>query len=233
MDRIQKIIALHGAFSRRSAEKLIADGRVTVNGVAAKLGDSAEESDDIRIDGKKLRDKDKPVYIMLNKPKGYVSTASDEHGRKTVVDLVRDCGVRVYPIGRLDINSHGLILLTNDGELTQKLSHPSGGKTKKYLVTVTGDINASLEKLNGSMMIDGYAIRPVKVKPVRETKDGTVLEFTLSEGRNRQIRKMCEQCSLTVKDLFRTQYGGLTLNKLPNGKWRYLTAREIEILTST
>lgn len=229
-DRIQKIISAHGDASRRTAEKMIEEGRVTVNGVTAKLGDTAEESDEIRIDGKLLKSRDKLIYIMLNKPKGYVSTASDEKGRKTVIDLVKDCGVRVYPIGRLDLNSRGLILLTNDGELTQKLSHPSGGKTKKYLVTVTGDVDAAFPILNDSMVIDGYKTRPAVVKFVRAGENGTVLSFTLSEGRNRQIRKMCEQCSLTVKDLFRTQYGKLSLGKLPSGQWRYLTKDEVKLL---
>ena len=230
-ERLQKIISAHGVASRRAAEKMIYDGRVTVNGVTAVLGQSADtDIDEILIDGKPIRSADKHVYIMLNKPKGYVTTASDEQGRKTVVELVEDCGVRVYPVGRLDIGSEGLLILTNDGEFANYLSHPSGGKRKKYRVAVKGDADSALQILNGPMEIDGYKLRPVKVRVLGKRDEQTLLEFVLTEGRNRQIRKMCAACELTVTRLVRTEYGALQLGDLKLGKWRYLSDAEVVAL---
>ena len=227
-ERLQKIISAHGVASRRAAEKLIEEGRVCVNGFVAVLGQSADaENDIITIDGVPLRSADDHVYIVLNKPRGYVTTASDEKGRKTVLELVEDCGVRVYPVGRLDIGSEGLLILTNDGDFANHLSHPSGGKSKKYRVAVKGDAEGALEALNGPMEIDGYKIRPVKVKILGKKDDQTLLEFILTEGRNRQIRKMCAACELTVMRLVRVEYGCVRLGDLKLGKWRHLTKDEL------
>lgn len=227
-ERLQKIISAHGVASRRAAEKMIEEGRVCVNGKVALLGQSADfETDEITIDGKPLRTADKHIYIALNKPKGYVTTASDEKGRKTVLELVQDCGVRVYPVGRLDIGSEGLLLLTNDGDFANYLSHPSGGKSKKYRVAVKGDAESAMSVLNGPMELDGYKLRPVKVSVLGKKDDMTLLEFVLTEGRNRQIRKMCAMCDLTVTRLVRVEYGCVRLGNLKLGKWRYLTENEI------
>lgn len=230
-ERLQKIISAHGVASRRAAEQMITDGRVTVNGVTALLGQSADtDIDEIMIDGAPLRKADEHVYIALNKPKGYITTASDEQGRRTVLELVSGCGVRVYPVGRLDIGSEGLLLLTNDGDFANHLSHPSGGKKKKYRVAVKGDAEAALVKLNGPMELDGYAIRPVKVRILGKKEDQTLLEFVLTEGRNRQIRKMCAACELEVVRLVRIEYGCVRLGDLKLGKWRYLKKEEIDAL---
>lgn len=227
-ERIQKIISARGIASRRAAEKMIAEGRITVNGAAAALGDSADpDTDVIEVDGAPLRGQDAPIYIALNKPKGYITTVKDDRGRPTVMELAADCGVRVYPIGRLDADSQGLLILTNDGELANRLCHPSGNKDKRYIVTVKGDAASALETLNGPMNIDGYITRPAEVKILSSTRKYTTLEFVLREGRNRQIRKMCSQCRLHVVSLVRTQYAGVELGELPEGKWRRLTEEEI------
>lgn len=227
-ERLQKIISARGVASRRAAEKMITEGRVAVNGVTASLGDSADtETDTVTIDGEPLKDRDKTVYIALNKPEGYITTAKDDRGRPTVMDLVSGCGVRVYPVGRLDVDSQGLIILTNDGELANRMCHPSGDKEKRYTVTVKGDAEAALETLNGPMVIDGYTIRPAKVRILGATRRYSTLEFVLKEGRNRQIRKMCSQCRLHVERLVRTDYAGIALGELPEGTWRYLTEEEI------
>lgn len=227
-DRLQKIISAHGAASRRAAEKMIAEGRVAVNGITASLGDSADpETDEITIDGAPLKKQDEAMYIALNKPKGYITTVKDDRGRPTVMELVSDCGCRVYPIGRLDADSQGLILLTNDGELANKLCHPSGEKEKRYIVTVRGDGERALETLNGPMEIDGYTIRPAKVRITGKSRKYYTMEFILKEGRNRQIRKMCSKCRLHVVRLVRTEYAGISLGDLPEGKWRKLNPEEI------
>ena len=227
-DRLQKIISAHGAASRRAAEKMIAEGRIAVNGITASLGDSADpETDEITIDGAPLKKQDEAIYIALNKPKGYITTVKDDRGRPTVMELVSDCGCRVYPIGRLDADSQGLILLTNDGELANKLCHPSGEKEKRYIVTVRGDGERALETLNGPMEIDGYTIRPAKVRITGKSRKYYTMEFILKEGRNRQIRKMCSKCRLHVVSLVRTEYAGISLGDLPEGKWRKLNPEEI------
>ena len=227
-DRLQKIISAHGAASRRAAEKMIAEGRIAVNGITASLGDSADpETDEITIDGAPLKKQDEAIYIALNKPKGYITTVKDDRGRPTVMELVSDCGCRVYPIGRLDADSQGLILLTNDGELANKLCHPSGDKEKRYIVTVRGDGERALETLNGPMEIDGYTIRPAKVRITGKSRKYYTMEFILKEGRNRQIRKMCSKCRLHVVSLVRTEYAGISLGDLPEGKWRKLNPDEI------
>ncbi|MDR3278536.1 MAG: rRNA pseudouridine synthase [Oscillospiraceae bacterium] len=226
LERIQKILSARGACSRREAERLIADGRVTVNGVTASLGQSADGGTDvIALDGAPLRPPGERVYIMLNKPRGVVTTVRDDRGRQTAVSLVADCGARVYPVGRLDMDSDGLLLLTNDGAFANRLTHPSGEKEKTYLAEVSGDIDAALPVLSQPMEIDGYTVRPARV-----TADGGRLTFTIHEGRNRQIRKMCAQAGLAVRRLTRVSEGGVALGGLPPGAWRRLTAAEVEKL---
>ena len=233
--RLQKIIAASGLASRRAAEELIAAGKVCVNGAVASLGDKADAlRDRITVDGKSLAPAEDKAYIMLNKPRGYVTTLSDEKGRRTVAELVSDIGVRLYPVGRLDMNSEGLLIMTNDGELADRLMHPRGGAEKCYRTTVTGeDIPAAAEKLKESMLIDGYRTRGARVEIERLTETGGVLLVTIGEGRNRQVRKMCEQAGLRVTRLVRVSEGGLKLGELKSGMWRELTRAEIARLKGT
>ncbi len=230
--RLQKIISAHGAASRRAAEQLISEGKVTVNGKTATLGMTADdEKDTIIVCGKPLNLRPEPVYIALNKPEGYVTTVSDEKGRKTVMDLLRDCPARVYPIGRLDLNSCGLLLLTNDGEFANMMMHPSHLKEKIYNVRVRGEVNDQISALLcAPMEIDGYIIKPVKVRILSRSDKAARLEFRLTEGRNRQIRKMCEKAGLKVQRLERVSYGGIKLGGLKPGDWRYLSDEELRCL---
>ncbi|MCL2248466.1 MAG: rRNA pseudouridine synthase [Oscillospiraceae bacterium] len=230
-DRISKIISAHGLASRREAERMISRGDVTVNGEVAILGQSADVSCDvIAVNGVELKAKDAPVYIMLNKPCGYLSTARDERGRKTILELVSDVGVRVYPVGRLDLDSEGLILLTNDGEFANNVAHPSGEKVKTYRVEVVGDISEAYKQLGAPIEIDGYTVSAVNVKILSHKGDRGVLSISIAEGRNRQIRKMCSVCRLKVFSLRRVSIGELELGALESGKWRYLTDSEVASL---
>lgn len=231
-ERVQKLIAAAGLMSRRAAETLIAAGRVHVNGRPASLGESADiETDEITVDGEVLQRTNKLVYIMLNKPRGYLSSMSDDRGRRTVADLTVDAGARVYPVGRLDYDSEGLLLMTNDGALAQRLAHPSFAVKKTYLARVKGEnIDAAIPVLRSPLVLDGYRIRPAEVKLLRRTPGGALLSFTISEGRNRQIRKMCALAGLSVLRLRRVYEGGLSLGELPVGKWRPLTEAEIQNL---
>lgn len=233
-ERIQKIISARGVASRRRAEDLIRQGRVTCNGLPCKLGQTANpETDQILIDGKPLPTAGEKVYILLNKPRGYVTTLSDEKGRKNAAQLVADCGTRVYPVGRLDMDSEGLLLFTNDGAFTNRLMHPRHQVNKVYQVTVTGFSQESLEKLKRPVMLDGYTIQPPKIQVLRSpsaTDERAVLLVTIHEGRNRQIRRMCAMAGMEVARLMRIQEGTLSLGALPSGKWRYLTEAEVESL---
>lgn len=229
-ERVQKILARNGIASRRKAEELIAAGRVTVNGRTCALGDSADgELDRICVDGIPVGPDPEPVYIMLNKPRGYVTTASDEKGRRTVLDLV-DCGQRVYPVGRLDMDSEGLLLLTNDGALTNRLIHPAREVRKTYQVWLSGASPTQLAALGRPMDIDGYRIRPAQVETVFLRQGQAQVTVTIHEGRNRQIRKMAEQCGMAVTRLRRVAEGNLQLGALAPGKWRYLTENEVAML---
>lgn len=230
-ERLQKILSSYGVASRRESEQLMESERVTVNGLTAKIGDSADpEQDVIAVDGVPLHAQPEKIYIMLNKPCGYVTTLKDEKGRKTVAELVSGCGTRVYPAGRLDMDSEGLLILSNDGDLTQAVTHPSGEKDKTYHVTVRGDISAALEPLSKPITIDGYVTRPAKVKLLQKGPRQSRLSITIHEGRNRQIRKMCAACGLTVDGLKRVSEAGLHLGDLETGAWRFLTPAEIEAL---
>ena len=230
-ERLQKILAQAGLCSRREAEKWMLDGRVTVNGRAASPGDRADlKRDKVLVDGKPIGMAEEKRYLMLYKPRGYVSTRKDERGRKTVVDLVRDCKARVVPVGRLDYNSEGLLLLTNDGELVHALTHPRHEVEKHYEVRVRGRLD-NLAKLSEPMEIDGYRIRSATVTVLEQDEQSAKLRLTIHEGRNRQIRKMCEQCGLEVRRLKRVAVGTLPLDPgLKSGAWRELTADEVAYL---
>lgn len=229
-ERVQKILARRGIASRRKAEAWITAGRVTVNGRICVLGDTADEgTDEILVDGAPLVPPVEQTYILLNKPRGYVSTCADERGRRTVMQLI-DCRQRVYPVGRLDMDSEGLLLLTNDGILTNKLLHPSHVVDKVYEVWLKQASPERIEALTRPMEIDGYRICPARVEHVLLDGDSGKLTITIHEGRNRQIRKMAEQCGMTVVRLRRIQEGPLSLGDLPSGQWRDLTPAEIAAL---
>lgn len=230
--RIQKILSDRGVCSRRRAEEYIDNGRVEVNGVTAKLGDSADpDKDEILLDGMPLPSKTEYVYIMLNKPRGFVTTLSDEKGRKNAAQLVADCGIRVYPVGRLDMDSEGLLLFTNDGEFANKLMHPKHEINKTYQVTVRDYAPHKLEKLTQPVTLDGYTIRRPTVKLLREFPDCRgLLQVTIHEGRNRQVRRMCDLAGMQVSRLIRISEGPLKLGDLKSGQWRYLTKTEVDML---
>ncbi len=230
-ERLQKILSARGIASRRASEEMIAAGRVTVNGRAAALGDSADpESDEILVDGAPLPESADKVYILLNKPRGYVTTLHDERGRKDAAGLVGDCGTRVYPVGRLDMDSEGLLLFTNDGEFANRMLHPSHEVEKTYLVWVTGFAPGAEALLRRPICLDGYEIRPPKVKLKRREGSRALLEITIHEGRNRQIRRMCAAADMEVTRLKRIREGTLELGDLKAGAWRYLTAEEVRQL---
>lgn len=232
MERIQKILSTAGVCSRRQAENLILDGRVTVNGAIAQLGDRADmEHDTILVDGKPLRPAPKKLYLMLNKPRGYVTTLSDERGRRTVAELVSDCGERVYPVGRLDMDSDGLLLLTNDGEFAQRMAHPSHQKEKEYRVIVSGNLKGCAERLAAlTQLEDGSPIVPAQVKILRKAASDWTISITIHQGLNRQVRRMCALAGLKVHRLQRIREGSLMLADLAPGKWRVLTADELNVL---
>lgn len=231
-ERLQKILSAAGVCSRRAAEGYILAGRVAVNGLTAQLGDRADpDTDIVTVDGKPITRVTRTVWLMLNKPRGYVTTLSDEKGRKTAAELVEDCGVRVWPVGRLDLDSEGLLLFTNDGEGTNRLTHPSHETEKEYRVTVTGDVDAALPILRGPMELDGKALAPAGVEVLSRGPDSGVLSVTIHQGLNRQVRRMCEQAGLSVRRLQRVREGGLILGDLPKGQWRWLTEGEIKALT--
>lgn len=231
--RLQKFMADAGLMSRRAAEAEIEAGYVSVNGHPAYLGMKINpRSDIVTYKEKKINySKSEHIYIMINKPRGYISSTADDRGRKCVTDLIRGVDERIYPVGRLDMISEGMLLLTNDGELKNRLTHPSHSIPKLYRVKVAGAVSEEqYEILTSALEIDGYKIKPVEVTVSENDESGTVLKMTLFEGRNRQIRKMCEAAGLTVKRLTRISIGNLKLDGLGVGKWRYLTADEVQYL---
>ena len=234
--RIQKFFTDNAVMSRRAAEAAVEAGRVLINDQKALIGQKIDpESDIVKLDGKVIKpiSQDK-LYIMLNKPRGYVTTLSDERGRPTVATLVANCGARVYPVGRLDMDSEGLLLLTNDGELTLRLTHPRHEIPKIYHVTLRGEISdANISALKDVRKIDDYELSPVGICLLSRGEGKTVVEFTLYEGRNRQIRKMCEAVSLRITQLRRVAIGELKLGDLPIGRWRHLTPEQIDYLYQT
>lgn len=230
--RLQKVLSAYGVASRRLAEQMILEGRVRVNGNTASLGDKVDGGDVIEVDGRVLRKEPERVYLMLHKPRGYVTTLHDEQGRKDVTQLLLGCPERVYPVGRLDLNSEGLLLLTNDGELANRLMHPSGQVEKVYLCWVTNYLPGAEEILRGPMELDGHRLQPARVELRRSGGGQALLEIGIREGRNRQIRRMCEQAGLHVTRLKRIAEGQLQLGDLPVGQWRYLSDGECRYLRS-
>lgn len=230
VERIQKILSARGVASRRKAEEMISAGRVICNGSVCKVGMCADpEKDVILVDGKPLPSIEKRTYLMLNKPRGYVTTLSDEKGRPNAAELVADCGRRVYPVGRLDMDSEGLLIFTDDGELANKMMHPRHQVNKTYLVTVKGFSDAGIERLRQPMELDGYTIRMPEIKIISIGVKSRLL-ITIHEGRNRQVRRMCAAAHMDVCRLVRVQEGAVELGKLPLGKWRYLTDEEVRNL---
>ena len=227
--RLQKCISEAGVASRRAAETMICAGRVTVNGCVAQLGAQADpETDVICIDGRPLPSKAPKRYIMLNKPRGYVTTLHDEKDRRCVTELLSGLHTRVYPVGRLDMYSEGLLICTNDGEFANRLMHPSHEVEKCYLTWVQGeDVGEAVEYLRYPMEIDGYMTRGAEVDIISLLPGGAELAITIHEGRNRQVRKMCAAVGLRVTKLRRVREGSVELGDLPAGKWRSLTAEEI------
>lgn len=227
-ERLQKILSAAGVCSRRRAEEYLLAGRVTVNGRPAGLGDKADlEQDEIGLDGRLVGRPTAHTYLMLHKPRGYVTTLSDERGRKTVLDLVRGCGVRVWPVGRLDMDSEGLLLLTNDGAFTHRLTHPSHQVEKEYRVEVSGNMMGALPLLRRPMVIDGEEMEADQVLPM-----GThILHLVIHQGKNRQVRRMCQAAGLEVRRLIRVREGQLRLGELHPGHWRMLSTAEVALLT--
>lgn len=227
--RLQKYLAEAGIASRRKCEEMIAAGLVKVNGEVAHIGDKiSPKKDSVSVNGRKISQEKDNVYIMLNKPRGFVTTMSDEMDRKCVAQLVADVGTRIYPIGRLDRDSEGLLLFTNDGAFANALTHPSKHIAKNYRVTVKPKITQDqLNILTSSIMIDGRETLPATVNVLADDPDRTVLEIILYEGRNRQIRRLCEEAGLTTARLKRQSVGGVKLGMLQPGEWRYLTKEEV------
>lgn len=234
--RLQKYLAMCNVASRRSAEEMILQGRVSVNGAkCTTLGTKVTENDTVCVDGTKVTLETKKYYIMLNKPTGYMTTVSDEQGRATVMELVSDISKRLYPVGRLDCNTEGLLLLSNDGDFTYKVTHPKHKLEKTYEVFVSGNAEKNaIKKLEQGVWIDGKKTAPAVVDIVDYGKNSAVLSITIHEGRNRQVRKMCASVGFKVMGLKRVSEGGLTLGNLPLGRWRHLTEAEVErILKNT
>ncbi len=223
-ERLQKLLSAAGVCSRRRAEEYILAGRVTVNGRTARLGDKADPGRDrVEVDGAPLSAPEGHTYIMLNKPRGYVTTLSDEKGRKTVAQLVVDCPVRVWPVGRLDMGSEGLLLLTDDGGLTHRLTHPAHEVEKEYRVWVSGDIERALPVLEGPVWSNGEELTADRVERTEEN----TLTVVIHQGKNRQVRRMCAAAGLEVKRLLRVREGEVRLGGLRPGQWRPLTAAEL------
>jgi len=230
-ERLQKLLSASGITSRRNAEKMIRDGRVLVNGITAEIGQTAMPGTDlITVDGKPLTGVEKLVYIMLNKPGGYLTTVKDDRGRRTVMELVSDINAVVYPVGRLDLNSEGLLLFTNDGEFANKVMHPSFNKQKIYEVSVRGDVESAVKRMRLPIEIDDYKIIANNIELTEKTTNGGKLLISINEGRNRQIRKMCAECGLNVDTLKRISIGRVLLGDLETGKWRHLTEEEVRSL---
>lgn len=231
-ERLQKILSRHGVASRREAEELILSGRVKVNGTEARLGMKADEDRDvILVDGDPLARTEQRVYIMMNKPRGCLCTRKDEKGRKTVLDYLSGCRARVWPVGRLDLNSEGLLLLTDDGELTNALTHPSHGVEKVYTVRVAGeDIPGAIKLLKGTLELEDGPARAKTVRLLKDDGERAILEITVTEGRKHLVRNLCAAAGLDVKRLVRIAEGGLDLGNLRTGCWRYLEEEELRSL---
>ena len=230
--RLQKYMAECGVASRRKAEEMIAQGRVTVNGaVVTEMGTQAEEGDEVRLDGQLIRPEAEKRYVMYHKPAGEVTTVSDPEGRKCVLDHFRDYPVRLYPVGRLDYDSEGLLLLTNDGALTERMLHPSHQVDKSYVARVEGTVSPEdMRRLRTGILLDDHKTAPAKARILKREALASVVLVTIHEGRNRQVRRMFEETGHRVLQLRRVRFGPLELGDLPRGKWRELTAEEVRKL---
>ena len=230
--RLQKYMAECGVASRRWAEEMILEGKVSVNGVViSQMGVQVEDGDEVRVEGKLIRPEAQKRYVMYHKPVGEVTTVSDPEGRAAVLDHFRDYPVRLYPVGRLDYDSEGLLLLTNDGALTERMLHPSHLVEKTYLARVTGQVSMdSVRQLRAGVMLDDHKTAPAKVRIIKEETFATVVLVTIHEGRNRQVRRMFEALGHRVLQLRRVKFGPLELGDLPRGQWRELTAEEVRRL---
>jgi pseudouridine synthase len=229
--RLQRYLALCGVASRRASETLIREGRVTVNGETASIGtDIDPDSDKVRLEGKPVR-REKPVYILLNKPKGVITTLDDPHGRDTVMDCLRGVRARVFPVGRLDLDVGGVLLLTNDGELAQRLTHPRYEVPKTYVATVKGRVSEeTIQKLESGVTLTDGPTAPAKAEIRAKGKDTTRLRLTLREGRKREVKRMCSEVGHDVVKLRRTHFAGLEVGGLRPGQWRWLRRDEVERL---
>lgn len=229
--RLQKYIAMSGAASRRAAEAMISDGRVSLNGeIVTEQGIKVEiGADSVSLDGVPLKVKDKKYYIMLNKPVGYVTTVKDQFDRPTVLDLIKnDISARMFPVGRLDYETEGLLLLTNDGDFTYRVTHPKFHMNKTYLAVVKGNITiTALNRLRRGVKIDGFTTSPAEVELIDSEKDRAAVRITIHEGKNRQVRKMFEAVGCEVIGLRREKIGTVELGHLPLGHWRHLTSHEV------
>ncbi len=230
--RLQKDMAEGGVASRRKAEEMIAQGQVTVNGVTVtEMGVQVEEGDEVRVNGQAIHPEAEKRYVMYHKPAGEVTTVSDPEGRRCVLDHFRDYPVRLYPVGRLDYDSEGLLLLTNDGALTERMLHPSHQVDKTYLARVEGSVSMdAVRSLRSGIMLDDHKTAPAKVRVVKLEAEATVVLVTIHEGRNRQVRRMFEETGHRVLQLRRVRFGPLELGDLPRGRWRELTAEEVRRL---
>lgn len=233
--RLQKYMAQSGVASRRASEKMIADGLVSVNGkIVTRQGIDIDPNEDIiKVNDKTITQEENKIYIILNKPLGYVVTMDDEKDRKIVTDLIEGVEERIYPVGRLDMDTSGLILLTNDGKITNKITHPRNQVVKKYIAIVEGTPNKlELTKFRKGLMIDGKKTSPAKIKIMKNYETESILEIEINEGRNRQIRKMCEAINHPIKKLKRISIGEISIGGLEFGEWRYLDKEEMEYINS-
>lgn len=228
-ERLQKLISAAGLASRRAAEKMMEEGRVTVNGRVATVGMSADpELDRILVDGEELPKVKSHRYIMLHKPRGYVTTMSDDRGRPTVAELTQNAGGRLYPVGRLDMDSEGLLILTDDGDFANGMMHPARQVDKLYKVNVQGaDVKEAIRRMNAMRSLDGEPIAPPRVTLIERSGTGAEIHVIIHEGKNRQVRRMCAACGLNVLRLVRLAEGSLVLGELPLGQWRNLTKEEV------
>lgn len=228
--RLQKYLAMCSAASRRGSEKLIADGRVSVNGeVVTKPGTKVSRDDEVLLDGRRVFPDIKKIYVMLNKPAGYLSAVTDIRGRKTVMELVGEIKERIYPVGRLDLDTEGLLLMTNDGDFTYSVTHPSHGTKKNYEALVAGIMeHGAADRLRKGVVIDGRKTAPAEVEILSHKANSTLVSITIHEGRNRQVRKMCQAVGHPVTSLKRKSIGSLSLGTLPLGRWRYLSEDEVK-----
>ena len=229
--RLQKYLAEAGVASRRKCEELMLQGRVEVNGVqVTELGTRVNAEDVVKVDGKPVKQEGKKIYIILNKPVGYITTAKDQFSRRTVLDLIEGVNERIYPVGRLDYDTSGLLLLTNDGDLAYRLTHPSRETDKVYQVKINGNLNdGQIQALkSGIRLEDDFKTSAAKIKIIERSETGSVVEITIHEGKNRQVRRMFEAVGHTVLKLKRISTGPLQLGNLEEGKWRYLTQDEVK-----